>query len=181
MTIPTHIKSAVLALALAAALPAADRAWAHEYETGGVSVVHPWARATPGGAKVGAVFMEIKAKEGADDALVSASTPAAGRVEIHTHTMDNGVMKMRRIEKLPVAGGKSSVLKPGGDHIMLFDLKAPLKEGELLPLTLVFEKGGSVTIDASIEPVGAKGPHGMDHQPGHEAGGSGDHDAQGSH
>lgn len=156
-------------------------AGAHEYDVGGISVAHPWARATPGGAKVGAVFMEIKAKDGSDDALVSASTPAAGRVEIHTHLQEDGIMKMRRIEKLTIAGGQSAVLKPGGDHVMLFDLKQPLKEGELVPVTLVFEKAGAITVDASVEPVGAKGPHGMDHQPGHEAGGSGDHEMQGSH
>lgn len=163
--------TASLALALAVTGPAQ----AHEYEAAGISVAHPWARATPGGAKVGAAYMEIKAKDGVADTLISASTPVAGRVEIHTHTMDDGVMKMRRIENLPIGDGKSVVLRPSGDHIMLMDLKAPLKEGDLLPLTLIFEKAGEIKVEATVEPVGAKGPHGLDHQPGHEAGGGSDH------
>jgi len=141
---------------------------AHEYEVGSITVAHPWARATPGGATIGAAYVEIKAKDGAGDTLVSASSPAAGRVEIHTHTMDGGVMKMRQIEKLVIPAGGSAVMKPSGDHIMLFDLKAPLKEGETLPLTLVFDKAGEVNVEATVEPVGATGPHGMDHQPGAE-------------
>jgi copper(I)-binding protein len=173
MTLRMALSGMATSLALAFVVP--GPALAHEYEAGDISVAHPWARATPGGAKVGAAFMEIKAKDGVADTLVSASTPAAGRVEIHTHIMDDGVMKMRRIENLPVGEGKSVVLRPSGDHIMLFDLKAPLKEGDLLPLTLVFEKAGEIKIEATVEPVGAKGPHGMDHQPGHEAGGGSDH------
>jgi periplasmic copper chaperone A len=141
-------------------------ALAHEYEAGAVTVAHPWARATPGGATVGAVYVEISAKDA--DTLVAASSPLAGKVEIHTHTMDGGVMKMRKLEKLPISGGQSVVLKPSGDHIMLFDLKSALKEGDLLPITLVFEKAGEVQIEATVEPVGANGPHGLDHQPGHE-------------
>lgn len=139
---------------------------AHEYEAGGVTVAHPWARATPGGATIGAAYVEIKAKDA--DTLIAASSPAAARVEIHTHTMDDGVMKMRKLDKLAIPAGGSALLKPSGDHIMLFDLKAPLKEGELLPITLVFAKAGEVKIDATVEPVGAKGPHGLDQQPGHE-------------
>lgn len=151
-------------------------ALAHDYESAGIKVAHPWARATPGGAKVGAAFGEISAKDGASDVLIAASSPAAERVEIHTHSMDGGVMKMRKIEKLPIAGGKTLILKPSGDHIMLFDLKKPLKEGEQLPLTLVFEKAGEIKIEATIEPVGAKGPHGLDHQPGKEG-----HSGHGQH
>lgn len=155
-----------LALALTILMPAF--AIAHEYEAGGITVAHPWARATPGGATIGAAYLEITAKDGAADTLVAATSPSAGRVEIHTHTMDNGVMKMRKLDKLAIPAGQSTLLKPSGDHVMLFDLKAPLKEGDLLPITLVFEKAGEVKIDATVEPVGANGPHGLDHQPGHE-------------
>lgn len=158
-------------LALGAALLFAASAGAHDYEAGGVSVAHPWARATPGGATVGAAYMEIKTRDGIADTLVSAASPAAGRVEIHTHTLEDGVMKMRRIEKLAIGAGASVVLRPSGDHIMLFDLKQPLKEDDLLPITLVFEKAGEIKVEATVEPVGAKGPHGMDHQPGHAVGG----------
>lgn len=139
---------------------------AHEYTNKGMTVAHPWARATPGGAKVGGAFLEIKAAAGKGDRLIAARSPVAGSVEIHNHIMEGGIARMRRVEAIAVAGGKSVVLSPGGYHVMLMDLKQPLKEGDLLKLTLVFEKAGEIEVDATVEPIGAKGPHGFDHQPG---------------
>ena len=72
---------------------------------------------------------------------------------------------MRRIDGLPIKGGEFVVLKPGGYHIMLIDLKQPLKEGDLLKFTLTFEKAGDIEVEATVEPIGAKGPHGFDSQP----------------
>lgn len=168
--------SARIALAATVALVAAGAgvATAHEYSAKSVTVAHPWARATPPGAKVGAAYLEIAAAKQGADALIAARAEVAGRVEIHTHKHEDGIMKMQQIERLPVAAGQSVVLKPSGDHIMLMDLKKPLVEGDLLPITLVFEKAGEITVEATVEPIGAKGPHGMDHQPGHE-GGHGEH------
>ncbi len=150
-------------------------AWAHDASSNGVTVAHPWTRATPGGATVGAAFLEIKTDKGVTDKLVSASSPAASRVEIHTHVMDGDVMKMRRVDAIELKDGQSHVLKPMGDHIMLFDLKMPLKEGDLVKLELKFEKAGAIAIDATVEPAGAMGPHGMDSQPGHDANDGHDH------
>ncbi len=141
---------------------------AHEASKDGVTVVHPWVRATPGGATVGAAYLEIKLAAGASDRLIGVSSPVAGKVEIHTHLNEGGVMKMRRVDAVALKPGASHLLQPSGDHIMLMDLKGPLKEGDLVALTLSFEKAGAVTIEATVEPIGAKGPHGMDHQPGHE-------------
>ncbi|MDX2307639.1 MAG: copper chaperone PCu(A)C [Hyphomicrobium sp.] len=161
---------------------------AHEYAATDIEVRHPWARATPGGTSVGAAFLEIASKSKSDDKLIGANSPIAGKVEIHAHEHADGVMRMRKVDGLDVPAGASVVLKPAGYHVMLFDLKKPLVEGELLPLTLVFEKSGAVTIDATIEPVGARGPHGLDHQPtdqpkagkdAHEGHGAG-HDGHGS-
>ncbi len=154
---------------------------AHEYEGKAVTIAHPWARATPGGATVGAAFFQLKAPVGAGDRLLSVASPLAGRAEIHTHIEEQGVMKMRRLDSLDVLAGKSVILRPAGDHIMLFDLKAPLKEGDLLPLTLTFEKSGDIKIEANIEPVGAKGPHGLEHQPDDDAAGSDEGSHSGSH
>ena len=164
-------------MGLAAGLFSAGQAVAHEVTSHGVTVAHPWARATPGGATVGVAFMEIKTDDKTSDRLVSASSPIAGRVEVHTHLMEDGVMKMRRVEALDLKPGESRVLKPSGEHVMLFDLKQPLKEGDLVKLTLVFEKAGAIEVEGSVEPVGATGPHGMDHQPGleDEKSGSEDH------
>lgn len=155
------------ALAVALAVVGAGTS-AHEFSAGTVTVAHPWARATPGGAKVGAAYMEIRAASGGGDRLLSAKVDpgVADRVEVHATTRDGGVMRMRRIETLPVPAGKSVLLGPSGNHLMLVDLKHPLKEGDLLKLTLVFEKAGAIEVDATVEPLGAAGPHGFDHQPG---------------
>lgn len=139
---------------------------AHEATKAGVTVAHPWARATPGGATNGAAYLEIKAAAGVTDRLISASSPVAGRVELHTHIMDGNVMRMRRVENIALKPGSSVVLQPHGDHVMLMGLNAPLKEGDLLKLTLTFEKAGPIEVEATVESIGAKGPHGMDHQPG---------------
>lgn len=167
-----------VAAVIACAGPALP-AWSHEATSRGVTVAHPWARATPGGATVGGAYLEIKTADGTADRLISLQSPAAGRVEIHTHIMDGDVMKMRRLDALDVGPGQSKVLKPGGDHVMLFDLKQPLKEGDLVKLTLVFEKAGPIDVQATVEPVGATGPHGMAAQPtdGGAETGSGDHGA----
>jgi hypothetical protein len=123
----------------------------------GIAVVDPWARATPKGAKVGAAYMELRATAGAGDRLVSASVaPAvAGAVELHNHIMDGGVARMRRVEAIDVPAGGGVALKPGGYHVMLMDLKAPLSAGDTVRLTLTFEKAGTVTVDAPVRPMGA--------------------------
>lgn len=157
-------RQAALAAMFVALLP--TLALAQNYQAGGVTVAHPWARATPGGATVGAAYVEITAKDA--DTLVAASSPGAARVEIHSHTMGDGVMKMRKLENLPIPVGGPVMLKPSGDHIMLLDLKAPLKQGDVLPITLVFEKAGKVTVEATVEPVGAMGPTQGDKPEGHQ-------------
>ena len=152
-------------VAAVAVVASATMASSHEATSKGVTVAHPWARATPGGATVGAAFMEIRTDKGVTDRLISVASPVAGRAEVHTHIMDGNVMKMRRVEALDLKDGTSHVLKPMGDHIMLFDLKQPLKEGDLIKIALTFEKAGVVEVEGTVEPVGAMGPHGMDHQP----------------
>lgn len=145
-----RLRSVVLGLMV---LPAA--ALAQEFKTGDIVVVAPWARATPGGAKVGGAYLELRAAPGAGDRLVSASSPAASAVEIHEHINDGGVMKMRRIDGLTVPGGASVMMKPGGHHLMLMDLKQSLKQGDKLQLTLTFEKAGTLVVEGPVAPLGA--------------------------
>lgn len=128
--------------------------------TGSVSVSRIWARATPAGAKVGAAYLELKGGESSGDTLVSVVSPSAGRVELHSTTEVDGVMRMRRLDAVAVGPGETRVFKPGGDHIMLLDLKAPLVAGGRLSLTLTFAKRGDVPVEATIEPLGAPGPGG---------------------
>jgi copper(I)-binding protein len=109
--------------------------------------------------------MELSVNPGTSDRLVAVKTDVAGRVELHNTAQEGGVMTMRRSEGIAVADKSPVVLQPGGSHVMLMDLKQPLKQGDTLKLTLVFEKAGELPIEATVEPVGAKGPQGMDHQP----------------
>ncbi len=147
--------SFIAALILALALPPlAVRAQAR----GDVTVSHAWARATPQGASVGAAYLEITTGSSAGDTLVRVSSPVAGRVELHANFEDNGIMKMRRLDELALGAGETHVLEPGGDHLMLLDLKAPLAAGDRVPLTLTFAKEGDVTVEATVEAIGSPGP-----------------------
>jgi copper(I)-binding protein len=138
-------------------LPLASLAAAQQPKADSVAVSEAWARATPGGVRNGAAFLQITAS-GAGDRLMDVRSGAAGRVELHSHIHEAGVMKMRRVEAIDVPAGKPVVFKPGGLHIMLMDLKQPLKAGEQVDLTLVFEKAGEIEVRASVEPIGAAGP-----------------------
>ncbi len=158
---------------------------AQERSSNGVTITQPWVRATPGGSTLTAGFMEIKTAAGVSDKLVAASSPVAGRVEVHTHIKEGDVMKMRRLESVELKPGETRVLAPSGDHVMLFDLKAPLKVGDVVKLTLTFEKAGPVEVEAKVEPIGAMGPNmepkGVDAQPGPDGKNSGSSDAQHHH
>lgn len=136
----------------------------------GISVTEAWARATPEGAKVGAVFAELRATAGAADRLVAASSHAAGVVELHDHIRDGAMMKMRRVDAIAVGAGQTVKLQPGGLHIMLMELKDALVAGETVSLSLTFERAGVVEVEARIAPVGAMSPHGGHAPPGHSSG-----------
>lgn len=165
MTVLTRATSALAAFATLAAVAfpvvaqgqkAVDAQSARTFSVGAVTVRAPWARATPGGAKVAGVYLEIVAAEGAEDRLIAARSPASKVVEIHDHINDGGVMRMRRIEAITIKGTTAVTLKPGGKHVMLMDLAGPLKAGETIKLTLVFEKAGEVEVEAPVLPIGAQ-------------------------
>jgi len=122
-----------------------------------VSVEQTWTRATPPGAKVGAGFMQLR-NAGAAERVVGASSPVAGRVEMHITVRDGDVMRMREVKSFEVPAGGSFELKPGGAHLMLMDLKRPLKKGEKVPLTLKLEKGGELKAELTVEELGARQP-----------------------
>lgn len=120
-----------------------------------VEIKDPWVRATVAQQKATGAFMQLTAK--ADSKLVEARSPVAGVVEIHEMAMDNNVMKMRQVPGLALPAGKAVELKPGGYHVMLMDLKAQVKEGDVVPVTLVFEgkdgKRESVEVKAPAKPL----------------------------
>ena len=119
-----------------------------------VKVMDAWARATIPD-RPGAVYLTIHNGGGSDDRLVAASTAAAGRAELHTHIMDGDVMKMRQVEAIETPAGGMAKLEPGGDHVMLFDLAEPLKEGDHLMLKLTFEQAGDIEVMAVVQAMGA--------------------------
>jgi periplasmic copper chaperone A len=151
-TLSRMILSAALVLFLGLGIAGAQ-------SSASISVEKPFSRATPGGSKVGAGYMTIINKGNAADRLVSASSPAAGKVEIHEMTMQDGVMKMRELAGgFPIEAGKSASLAPHGTHLMLMDLKAPLKEGDKVPVTLNFEKAGKIEVTLDVQSIGAQQP-----------------------
>ena len=123
----------------------------------------PWARATAPGAKVAGGYMLIR-NQGAADRLVSASSPAAAKVELHVHVNDNGVMRMREVPGYDVPAKGSFELKPGGAHLMFLDIKQPFKEGEKLPVTLKFEKAGEVRAEFRVGRLGESAPPASQHK-----------------
>ena len=138
----------------------------HAQSANPISIEKPFSRATPGGAKVGAGYMTIVNKGTAADRLVSAASPAADKVEIHEMSMQDNVMKMRELPGgLPIEAGKSVSLAPGGYHLMLMGLKAPLKQGDKVPVTLTFAKAGKVEVMLDVQGIAAQKPGGMSMPP----------------
>jgi copper(I)-binding protein len=122
-----------------------------------VEVSGAWARATTSSAKVGGVFLTLKAS-GTPDRVVSVSSPMAEKVELHETISEGGVMKMREVPQLVVSPAAPTVLRPGGYHMMLLGLKKPLNRGETFPLTVTFEKSPPVTATVTVQAAGAAGP-----------------------
>ena len=160
------MKTILKTTATAILLALGASAWA---QSAAVDVQGAWARATVQGQKATGAFMKLTAKENAK--LVSASSPVAGVVEIHEMKMEENVMKMRAIPSLDLPAGKAVELKPGDYHVMLMDLKEPLKKETTIPLTLVVkdDKGVESKVELTV-PVSLKSPSGMGgmgHQHGH--------------
>ena len=137
----------------------------------GIMITDAFARASAGASKNAAAFMTLKNHSGRDDHLVAVRTARARKAELHTHIHDQGVMRMRPVARSTVPAGAAATLKPGGEHVMLIGVTAPLKKGETLSLTLVFEHAGEIAVPVPIGAIGARGPaatgHGHKHGGGH--------------
>lgn len=163
-----RLRLVALSLALLPLSLALTTASAHDYKLGDLKIDHPWSRATPGGAKVAGGFMTITNNGKEADRLIGGTLVSAGIVEIHEMAMEGNVMKMRALAQgLEIKPGQTVELKPGGFHVMFLDLKAPLKEGEKVKGTLVFQRAGTIEVEFKIEARGAGGGH--DHG-GHSGG-----------
>lgn len=137
----------ILSLLLMAALPALAQ----------VTVGEPWVRATVAAQKATGAFMTLTSTQ--PTKLVGVSSPAAGTVEVHEMKMENDMMRMRQLPALDLPAGQTVKLAPGGYHLMLLDLKQPLKDGDKIPLTLEFEDAkkvrSKVVVDAPVKPLTA--------------------------
>lgn len=132
----------------------------------GVHVEEPWARATLGATRTGAGYARIVNHSDKAERLVSARSPAAGRVEIHEMAMSGSTMVMRPLPRgLDVKGKETVELKPGGFHLMFVDLKGPFVAGKKIPVTLVFEREGEVQIELDVRDArgGAPAPGAHSH------------------
>ncbi|MDP2029339.1 MAG: copper chaperone PCu(A)C [Thiobacillus sp.] len=121
-----------------------------------ISVTDAWARATVPGQPVSGAYMQIHAD--ADARLLSVSSPAVPRVEIHEMKIDGGVMRMREVKAIELPQGKTVALQPGGFHLMLINLPKPIVAGDIIPLTLLVESGGkqqTVDVKAVARAMGA--------------------------
>jgi copper(I)-binding protein len=139
-------------------------------QVGALTIEHPWSRPTDALAQTGAIYLVVKNASASDDRLVAAATPAAGEAGLHMNMNDNGMIRMMPMDAIEVPAHGAATLKPGGYHIMLTSLKAPLKAGATYPLTLTFEKAGAVTVQVRVERgdsashmQGAEDSHGMKH------------------
>lgn len=128
-----------------------------------VSVADPYVRLAPPNAPATGAFMVIRNNGDKDVKVVKADNPASRATELHNHINDGGVMKMRPVAAIEIKPKGEAVLKPGGLHVMLIDLKAPMKEGDVVPITLGFDDGSSKQVDAKVvKPVAAPAP--MEHK-----------------
>ena len=126
---------------------------AHDARIGALHILHPAAPASLPGQNSGVVYLAIDNDGTTPDALLSLSSPAAANVAIHSMTMDGNVMKMREVDRLPLAPGAKISMKAGsGYHLMLTGLKQPLKAGDKVPLTLTFDKAGKLEVSVHVGP-----------------------------
>jgi copper(I)-binding protein len=161
LVLPSFTRAMACAVLLSAAFAAPARA--EEVRAGDLVITQAWSRATPGGAKIAGGYLTIENKGAAADRLIGGAGDVAGKIEVHEMSMKDGVMTMRPLDKgLAIEPGKTVKLAPGGYHLMMFDLKSPLKQGEKVPVTLEFEKAGKVTLSLDVQGVGAQAPAGAD-------------------
>lgn len=150
------LRATFLAVATLAALPAAQ---AHDYRLGDLEIRHPWVRATRPGQPHAGGYIEVRNLGKSDDRLVGLRIPkdVAERGELHTMRMEGDVMRMRQVEGLPIPAGGAIRLQPGGDHLMLIDVRRPMTVGTKIKGVLVFEKAGEIPVELHVEerPAGA--------------------------
>ncbi len=144
-----HMKRIIPLLALMLGL-GLQSASAHDYQKGDLSIIHPYAYASIGVARAGAVFVTLRNGGARDDALLGVEFDGSARAELHTHKHENGTMKMRPVEQIMVPAQGEVKLQPGGDHIMLMGLTEGLKLKQSRDLVLIFRDAGRVPVQFTV-------------------------------
>ncbi|MGF1733910.1 copper chaperone PCu(A)C [Photobacterium satsumensis] len=126
-------------------------AYAHDFKAGDLHIDHPWSKQVPPTSQVAAAFFNVMNHSDSSDELISASSPIAEKTELHAHMHEDGMMKMREVEKIDIPAHDSQALKPGGYHIMLFNLKEVPQLGDSFPVTLNFKHAGAVEVEVKVE------------------------------
>ena len=121
-----------------------------------IRIEDAWARESPPLVTTGAAYLKIVNVSDQADRVLEVSGDVAKTIEIHTHLMENGITKMRPVEALEIAAAEATTLEPGGLHVMLIGLKAPLKKGETFPLTFKLEHAGEVSIEVTVRGIGVE-------------------------
>lgn len=134
---------------------------AQDYTAGTIVIDQAWARATVGTARPGGAYLTITNRGSTPDRLVSAESPNTARIELHRSMMDGGMMRMAPVGTIDIPAGGSVKFAPGGYHLMLMGLKTPMVAGKPVPLVLVFEKAGRITVAIKVEPLGGGAGSGM--------------------
>jgi copper(I)-binding protein len=157
--LPFRLAAASIAVAaLAGCKPAASPP---PIRSGTIEVSDGWSRETSPGQNTGGGFFTVTNGSGVADRLLAAQSPAAEKVEVHRMTMDGGVMRMRAVaDGVAIASGQRMTFGPGSYHLMMIGLKAPLKQGQSVPLTLKFQRAGEVAAVLKVQSVAAAGPNG---------------------
>lgn len=133
----------------------ASSLFAHSFNKDSIVVGHPWSRATPAGATVGAGYLKISNNGKEADTLIGGTFNGADRVEVHEMRAEGDIMKMRKLTGgLEVKPGETVELKPSAHHLMFLGLKAPIIEGPAVKGSLLFEKAGKIDVEFKIEPIG---------------------------
>jgi hypothetical protein len=135
------------------------------FTVGDLVIDNPWARESV--TRTGAAYLTVRNGGDAADRLVGVASEVADRAELHSSVVQDGVMRMRPVDAVEVPAGGEAVLEPGGLHVMLIGLKAPLEEGDSFALTLVFEDAGEVEVVTTIEDI-AHGGAGTGHDHEHD-------------
>ena len=156
LALPAGAAALYAALYAAWASPAAA---AGDYDVGSIHISQPWSRATPKGAAAGAGYMTLTNTGTAPDRVSCVSDDASAQCQIHTMTMEGGVMKMRPVEGgLEIKPGESVALKPGSNHMMFLSLKHPLEQGATVKATLKFDHAGTIDVEYPVLAIGAPAP-----------------------